>query len=84
MGIRFGNMRFKELAEKHSFELTEEEEKTLEAMRTDNASFPRGTDKCHVFDAPRGICCGTQAVFDKVYAILSKKSIKGQIAIYVD
>ncbi len=83
MGIRFGNMTFRELAEKHSFELTDEENSALEALRTDNANFAIGTEKCHVFDAPRGICCGTRAVFDKVYAILSVKSIKGQIALYV-
>ena len=83
MGIAFGNVRFKELAKKHGFELTDEENKILEDMRTDNANFNKGEDKCHVFDAPEGVACGTKAVFDKVYDILSKKKISGRFALYI-
>lgn len=83
MGIAFGNMSFRELAEQHEFTLTDEELKTLESMRTEYASFNSGEEKCHVFDMPRGIACGTQAVFDKVYEILSAKPVRGQISLYI-
>lgn len=79
MSIYLGNLSFSQLAEQHCFELTEEELKTLEGMRIELANFTAGTPKCHIFDMPRTIACGTKEVQDAVLNILSKKPIKGQL-----
>lgn len=83
MGIRLGNLTFRELAEKHQFTLTEEELATLEALRQDNASVEEGTDKCHIFDMPRVIVCGNADVQRRVICALMKHAseIKGEIQI---
>ena len=81
MSISLGNLSFKQLAELHEFELTKEELDTLEGLRTENASFPAGTNQCHIFDMPRIIHCGTRDVFNTVYNILSQKPVKGQIQV---
>lgn len=83
MEIRLGNLTFRQLAEKHSIELSDEELKTLEALRNDNANFAAGSECCHIFDMPRIICCGTQTVFDTVLGILRSKKIVGQIQLGV-
>lgn len=81
MPVYLGNLSFKQLAEQHSFELTDEELKTLDGLIEENASFPAGTPKCHIFDMPRMISCGTKGVYNTVLNILSKKPVKGQIQI---
>lgn len=81
MSVYLGNLSFKQLAELHEFELTDEELEILEGLRTENASFNAGENKCHIFDMPRIIHCGTKSVFNTVYNILSKKPVKGQIQI---
>lgn len=85
MGIRLGNLTFRELAEKHQFTLTEEELATLEALRQDDASVEKGTDKCHIFDMPRVIVCGNVDVQIRVVGVLEKHAseIKGNIQIGV-
>lgn len=83
MGIRLGNLTFRELAEMHQFTLTEEELATLEALRQDNASVEESTDKCHIFDMPRVIVCGNEDTQHKVVDVLMKHAgeIKGEIQI---
>lgn len=83
MGIRLGNLTFRELAEKHQFTLTEEELATLEALRQDDASVEKGTDKYHIFDMPRVIVCGNEDTQHKVVDVLMKHAgeIKGEIQI---
>ena len=83
MGIRLGNLTFRELAEKHQFTLTEEELATLEALRQDDASVEKGTDKCHIFDIPRIIICGNEDTQRKAINVLMKHAgeIKGEIQI---
>lgn len=83
MGIRLGNLTFRELAERHQFTLTEEELATLEALRQDNASIEKGADKCHIFDMPRVIVCGNKDTQHRVVDILMKYAgeIKGEIQI---
>ena len=83
MGIRLGNLTFRELAEMHQFTLTEEELATLEVLRQDNARVEEGTDKCHIFDMPRVIVCGNEDTQHKVVNVLMKHAgeIKGEIQI---
>ena len=83
MGIRLGNLTFRELAEMHQFTLTEEELATLEALRQDDASVEKGTDKCHIFDMPRVIVCGNKDTQHRVVDIMMKHTgeIKGEIQI---
>lgn len=83
MGIRLGNLTFRELAEMHQFTLTEEELATLEALRQEDASVEEGTDKCHIFDMPRVIVCGNKDTQHKVVDVLMKHAgeIKGEIQI---
>ncbi len=83
MGIRLGNLTFRELAEKHQFTLTEEELAALEALRQDNARVEEGADKCHIFDMPRVIVCGNEDTQHKVVSVLMKHAseIKGEIQI---
>lgn len=83
MGIRLGNLTFRELAEKHQFTLTEEELATLEALRQDDACVEKGVDKCHIFDMPRVIVCGNKDTQHKVVNVLMKHvgEIKDEIQI---
>ena len=81
MGIRLGNMTFRQLAEQHCIDLTDDELKSLEALRNDNANFDAGSECCHIFDMPRSIVCGTRSVFDTVLAVLGSKRVIGPIDI---
>lgn len=83
MGIRLENLTFRELAEKQQFTLTEEELATLEALRQDDVSVEKGTDKCHIFNMPRVIVCGNKDTQHMVVDVLMKHAdeIKGEIQI---
>lgn len=83
MGIRLGNLTFRELAEMHQFTLTEDELTTLEVLRQEDATIKEGTDKCHIFDMPRVIVCGNKDTQHKVVDVLMKHAgeIKGEIQI---
>lgn len=82
MAIYLGNLTVKELEDKHSFTLSDEERATLESMRQDKAENVK-SDKFHVFDIPRVIACGSKDTAIKVYEILKQYSIKGHIEIGV-
>ena len=81
--VYLGNYTFHKLAEEHDIDLTAEELKELEGLRTDSAKVDAGTPKCHVFDMPRMIVCGTQDVQDRIVSILRNKTIHGQIQLAV-
>lgn len=82
MAIYLGNLTVKELEDKHSFTLSDEERATLESMRQDMAEVVKN-DKFHIFDIPRVIACGSKDTAIKVYEILKQYSIKGHIEIGV-
>ena len=83
MAIYLGNFTVKELEDKHSFTLSDEERATLESMRQDKAENIK-SDKFHIFDIPRVIACGSKDTAIKVYEILKRYSIKGHIEIGVE
>lgn len=82
MVIYLGNLTVKELEDKHSFTLSDEERATLESMRQDKAENVQ-SDKFHIFDIPRVIACGSKDTAIKVYEILKQYSINGHIEIGV-
>ena len=82
-GIMLGNLSLDELGQKHGFSLSEEDKNALNPLRQQNADVKKGTDVFHIFDMPCTILCGTMNVAQKVYDILKKYEIHGQINIAV-
>ena len=83
MAILLGNLKLKELEENHGFSLSDEHRQTLESMRQ-NTAQPIQKDKFHIFDMPRTILCGSEAIAVKVYEILKQYEIKGNIDIAIE
>lgn len=82
-GFMLGNLSVEEMEIKHSFTLSDEDRKVLESMRQKVADVKRGDNVFHIFDIPRTIVCGNMETAQKVYDILKKYKICGQIQIAV-
>ncbi len=83
MGIMLGNLSLDMMEKEQGFVLSNEDRETLASMRQDNADVKKGSETYHIFDIPRTILCGTMDVAQKVYDILKKYEIHGQIGISV-
>lgn len=80
MGILLGNLTIRDLEEKHSFTLSDDDRATLESMRQDSAQKIEN-GKFHIFNMPRSIVCSDSNTCQKVYNILKEYKIKGQVGL---
>lgn len=78
-----GNLSVEEMERKHSFTLSDEDRQVLKSMRQMQADVNRGDNVFHIFDIPRTILCGNMETAQKIYDILKKYTIHGQIQIAV-
>lgn len=80
-GIMLGNLNTKSIMERLQVTFNDEDIKTLEGMRMDNATVTSG--KWHGFDIPLAIQCGDKETAQKVIDILTPyaKDFKGTIQI---
>ena len=69
MSIYLGNLKTKEILSRLGIELKEDDFKTLDSMREDNADVSKG--KWHGFDIPFQITCGDRETAQIVTNILA-------------
>ena len=76
MNVYFGNLSTTRMASEMGIELSDEDIKTLDDMRQDDAQkiLP---GRFHCFDGPRVIVCGDMDTCLKVNAVLQKYKVKG-------
>lgn len=81
MGICLGNLKTKEILNRLGVELKEDDFKTLDSMREDNADVPKG--KWHGFDIPFQITCGDKKTAQVVTNILAPLAGKFKTTIQI-